>query len=111
TCLGSPKTHQSHNNPSSPHFGRVCATRTQFVGSHGFTVRAPILLSYSDDSGETFSDPTEISGSNPTFCTVPIVPVDAGKCNLDQFSTPTTGPDDTLYVWFENFNTPAANHR
>jgi hypothetical protein len=63
-----------------------------------------IYLAYSSDYGETFSDPTLVSGDNPDICTLDFA-LPTGSCNTNQFSQPFTAPDGTLYVAFDNFNT------
>ncbi|HSJ52015.1 MAG TPA: sialidase family protein, partial [Actinomycetota bacterium] len=90
------------NWPDSPFFGRIYVTTTKFVnGPHGAYTESPILLSYSDDGGVTWSTPAEISGSNPDFCTYQETGPDA-ECDEDQFSYPVVANDGTLYVHFLN---------
>ncbi|MGI8756592.1 MAG: sialidase family protein [Acidimicrobiales bacterium] len=49
-------------NPTSPYFGRVYFSWTQFRGTQG---RAePILTSYSADGGRTWSNPRQLSGAS-----------------------------------------------
>ncbi len=69
---------------------------------------SPIFFSQSKDGGATWSDRIEISGAS-NACTLgnqfdPSLP--ANKCNFDQGSWPVVGPDGTLYVFFNNGNTP-----
>jgi hypothetical protein len=91
------------NNPTSPHYGRLYVTYTRFLfDQFGNYLQSPIFLSFSDDGGQTFSTPQQISGSSSTLCSQPFVPANAGICNEDQFSSPVVGPDGTLYVGFEN---------
>jgi hypothetical protein len=92
------------NNPTSPHYGRVYVTNTRFLfGNLGNYLESPIQLAFSDDGGNTFSQPEIISGRSSTLCSQPaITPRNNGICNEDQFSTPVVGPDGTLYVAFEN---------
>jgi len=67
---------------------------------------ANIYVSYSDDRAYSWSPPRVISGSAP-FCAFG---VGANDCDDNQFSTPTVSPvTGTLYVSFENFNTPDEN--
>ncbi len=90
------------NNPNSPFYGRLYVTWTRFLfGTSGY-VESPIFFSFSDDGGQTFSGPTEVSGSSSTLCANPFRSFNAGVCNEDQFSTPVVGPDGTLYVAFIN---------
>ncbi len=96
------------NNPGSPFFGRAYVTSTLFVnGLHGSFTRSPIVFSYSDDGGQTWTVPQEISGSRPS-CTFQSVPPQNTECDEDQFSTPEVASDGTLYVEFFNFQNEAA---
>ncbi len=93
------------NNSGSPHYGRlyVTCTRFEFFGaSQSGYFRSPILFSYSDDGGNSFSDPKEISGSSATLCHNPGISSNEDVCNENQDSVPAVGPDGTLYVAFEN---------
>ena len=90
------------NNPDSDFYGRAYLTATKFVnGLQGSYTESPIYLSYSDDGGRTWSQPKEISGSNPDFCTFQETgPAD--ECDEDQFSLPAVASDGTVYVHFAN---------
>jgi hypothetical protein len=91
------------NNPTSIHFGRLYVTYTQFLfDQFSNYLQSPIYLSFSDDGGQTFSTPQQMSGTSSILCSQPGVPANAGVCNEDQFSSPVVGPDGTLYVAFEN---------
>jgi len=73
------------------------------------TANVNIVLSYSDDRGQSWSPPKVISGAAP-FCLSFPTPAQANRCNLNQFSVPTVHPTTgALYVGFENFNTPDEN--
>ncbi|MFL5796692.1 MAG: hypothetical protein ACJ77A_02020 [Actinomycetota bacterium] len=101
------------NNPSSPHYGTSYITWTAFFGSSrandeggvepqdGVLPQAPIDEAHSTDGGFTWSDPQEISGTNPALCTF-VVAERAGACNDNQFSVPTVAPDGTVSVAFIN---------
>jgi hypothetical protein len=96
------------NNPDSPHYGRAYLTTTLFKnGLQGSYLDSPIFLSWSDDGGVTWSDPQEISGSNPDYCTYQ-ESGPAGECDEDQFSYPEVASDGTLYVHFQNFQNEGA---
>jgi hypothetical protein len=90
------------NNPGSPHYGRAYLTATRFRnGLQGAYLDSPIFLSMSDDGGLTWTDPVEISGSNPEVCTYQ-ESGPAGECDEDQFSIPAVAPDGTVFVHFLN---------
>ncbi len=96
------------NYADSPHYGRIYVTATRFRnGLHGSYTDSPIFLSYSDNGGRTWTDPAEISGSNPAYCTYQETGP-AGKCDEDQFSNPVVASDGTLYVYFLNEQNEAA---
>lgn len=87
------------NNASSPYYGRAYVTASRFLGGPVYQ-ESPIFLSYSDDGGSTWSEPTEISGAHPT-CSYQ----ETGSgtdCDEDQFSIPEVASDGTLYVHFLN---------
>jgi hypothetical protein len=89
------------NNPSSPFYGRTYLTWTAFESVNGSFASSPILESHSDDGGEHWSEPQEISGSNAALCTFQETGP-ANECDENQFSVPTVGPDGAVYVAFEN---------
>jgi hypothetical protein len=89
------------NNPSSPFYGRTYLTWTAFESVDGSYASSPIRESHSDDGGEHWSKPQEISGSNAALCTFQETGP-ASECDENQFSVPTVGPDGTVYVAFEN---------
>ena len=77
--------------PGSPHLGRIYVTWTRFKFNRldDSYVESPIVLSYSDDRGATWSGPH---------------PVSSPDLNFDQGSVPAVGPNGELYVVFENGN-------
>jgi hypothetical protein len=89
------------NNPASPFYGRTYLTWSKFESHDGAYASSAIFESHSDDGGATWSEPREISGSNPALCTFQ-ESGPAGECDENQFSVPTVGPDGTVYVAFEN---------
>src|SRR2546425_3953304 len=94
------------NTPTSPFYGRIYVTWSQFHFDPLATVymSSPIVLAYSDDHGNTFSNPIDVTGTifpNPN-CTFFSQPANAGKCIEDQFSVPQVGTDGTVYVAFIN---------
>jgi len=72
---------------SSPYRDRVYVSWTRFLFNpvQGFYVQSPIFFAYSTDGGQTFSEPTNISGN----------------VLYDQGSRPIVGYDGTVYVIFE----------
>jgi hypothetical protein len=91
------------NYVGSPFYGRVYVTATAFENDlHGSYRRAPIVFSYSDDGGVTWSSPKEISGSHAT-CTFQTTGPDNGECDEDQNSIPEVGPNGNLLVYFGNY--------
>jgi len=89
------------DNTGGPHDGRIYVTWTRFFFANGQYKESPIMMAYSDDNGLTFSDPIEISGSNPELCRTQ-VSGPPGECDENQFSIPVVMPDGTLVVAFEN---------
>jgi hypothetical protein len=104
------KEYVAVDNSGGPHDGRVYVTWTlfQFDVNTGSFLNAPIVMAYSDDNGDTFSSPLEISGSSASLCPVPSPGGPANACNNDQFSSPVVLPDGTLVVGFENGNPASA---
>ncbi len=69
---------------------------------------SPIFFSQSKDGGGTWSAGVEISGAG-NACILANQhdhALPGNKCNFDQGSWPVVGPDGTLYVFFNNVNTP-----
>ena len=67
---------------------------------------AYIYETHSDDYGETFSPRVLVSTDNPTLCDQNYgVPTPNGQCNENQDSDPFVGPDGSLYVAYNNYNT------
>ena len=93
--------------PGSPHYGRAYLTTTRFLnGLHGSYAESPIVLSYSDDGGRTWSAPEGDLGQPSELH----VPETGGgtECDEDQFSIPEVASDGTLYVHFANEQNEAA---
>jgi hypothetical protein len=89
------------NNPSSAFYGRTYLTWTAFEFHDAVYAASPIFEAHSDDGGQHWSTPQEISGSNPTLCTFQVSGA-AGRCDENQFSVPTVRPDGTVFVAFQN---------
>lgn len=95
------------NYPNSPFYGRAYVTSTKFVnGLHGSYARSPIYLSWSDDGGQTWTRPKEISGTDESCTSQSTGP--SGECDEDQFSIPEVASNGTLYVHFANSQNEAA---
>jgi hypothetical protein len=74
----------------------------------GFYDESPVMFSTSDDAGQTWTQPKEISGRSEAFCTFQdddndvARGEDAFECDQDQFAYPAVGPGGALYVHFHN---------
>jgi hypothetical protein len=97
------------NYPSSPHYGRLYLSWDQLEFSKGAFLRSPVVLSYSDDGGKTWSRPREISGVNATYCTANQGPAGpSGACDESFFSYPAVEPNGDVVVGFMNQQNSAA---
>jgi hypothetical protein len=95
------------NHPSSPHYGRAYLVATRYLNSlQGSYAESPIVFSYSDDGGLTWTPGKEISGSHPSCTFQSTGP--AGECDEDQFGIPEVAADGTLFVHFVNGQNEAA---
>ena len=95
------------NSVTSPFRDRIYVTWTLF---------APNGTSYlyevhSDNYGESFSRPVLVSTTSSLCSNAFGLPTPRGTCNENQFSDPFTGPDGTLYVAYDNFNTSNTGQR
>jgi hypothetical protein len=90
------------DNTGGSHDGRVYVTWTQFqFDSSGNYLESPIEMAYSDDNGDTFSKPTEVSGKSRTLCKNQ----SSGKgddCDEDGFAVPIVLSDGKLAIAFPN---------
>ncbi len=77
-------------NPSSPFFGRLYASWTQFRGSAFTFFGEPVRVVFSDDGGKTWSKERQLSAAQNKG--------HGGR----QGSTVRTGPDGTVYVVWED---------
>ncbi len=97
------------SHPGSPFVDNVYLTWTIFrFDDTGLYLESPIFISRSEDGGVNWSDPLQISGNSSDcvggdFFDPTIAP---DSCNFDQGSFPVVGPDGTVYVTFNNCNTP-----
>ncbi len=76
-------------------------------GIGGSYISSPIYSSVTHDGGNTWSKPTEISGS-AAFC---IGAQGGTTCNQDQGSVPVVAADGSIYVAFINFAEPSTTGR
>ena len=89
------------NSPASPFRDRIYVTWTVFATDG----TAYLYEVHSSDYGQTFSRPVLVSTSSSLCSNTLGLPTPQGTCNFNQFSNPFTGPDGTLYVAYNNFNT------
>ncbi|TCO59254.1 sialidase family protein [Actinocrispum wychmicini] len=88
------------NHHGSRFADRVYLTWTTFAADGtGY-----IYSAHSADYGETFTAPVLVSTTSLLCDNTLGLPTPAGTCNQNQDSQPFTGPDGTLYVVFNNFN-------
>jgi hypothetical protein len=109
------------NTPSSPHFGNIYIVYQQYRIEREVFDESPTMLVKSEDGGRRWTQPVEISGRNPRFCTFQDDaddsanasgpssaqgnaegPDDPFACDQDSFSYPVVAPDGTLYIQFDN---------
>jgi hypothetical protein len=107
------------NSPTSPFYGRIYVTWSQFTLDFSGIVYAssPIELAFSDDHGDTFSNPIDVTGTMfpnpncPGFALPALSASNAGHCIEDQFSVPVVGTDGRVYVSFINGQHEIPEHR
>jgi hypothetical protein len=95
------------NYPSSPHYGRAYLVAARYLnvlqGGYG---ESPVYFAYSDDGGRSWSEPKEISGSNP-LCTFQNTGP-AGECDEDSFPIAEVAPNGDVVVHFQTGNIESA---
>jgi hypothetical protein len=89
------------NSVTSPFRDRIYVTWTLFAPNG----TAYLYEVHSDNYGESFSRPVLVSTTSSLCSNTFGLPTPRGTCNNNQFSDPFTGPDGTLYVAYDNFNT------
>jgi hypothetical protein len=95
------------NNPASPFYGRAYLVASRYLNAlQGAYDESPVYFAYSDDGGRTWSQPREISGSNPLCVQQSRGPV--GECDEDSFAIPEVAPNGDLVVHFANANISTA---
>jgi hypothetical protein len=91
------------NYPGSPHYGRAYLVAARFLNDlHGAYDESPIYFAYSDDGGRNWSQPTEISGSNPLCTAQGSGP--SGECDEDSFPIAEVAPNGDVLVHFATGN-------
>jgi hypothetical protein len=88
------------NHKGSPFQDRIYVTWTLFDDDG----TSYIFSAFSSDYGETFSSPRLVSADSAACPDDLGVPTPQGRCNVNQFSQPFTGPDGALYVVWDNYN-------
>ena len=79
-------------NPASPFFGRVYISWTQFRGSVFTFFAEPVMVTFSDDGGKTWSPPQKLSAAHNN-----------GRVGGRQFTAVRAGASDgTAYVAWED---------
>jgi hypothetical protein len=93
------------SNTGSTYRDRIYVTWTTFA-SDG---TAYIFEAHSNDFGQSFSAPVLVSADSSLCPFTYGLPTTHGKCNENQDSDPFVGPDGTLYVAYNNFNTATSD--
>ena len=95
------------NTTTSPFYGRAYLVTSRFLNAlHGSYAESPIYMSWSDDGGQSWSAPKEISGSHASCTSQSTGP--ASECDEDQFGLPVVASNGTVYVHFINGQNEAA---
>jgi len=89
------------NNPASPYRDRIYVVWAQYPDDGS---NSPTNFSYSDDHGNSWSTPIEISGRSKQLCPITFSTRTDYSCDESQFNMPFVGPDGTVYDVFDNFN-------
>jgi hypothetical protein len=97
------------NNQSSPFYGRMYLSYDKLSFSKGTFLDSPVMLSFSDDGGKSWSTPRAISGQNPTYCTANQGTRGAAPlCDESFFSYSGVEPNGDVVVGFMNQQHQAA---
>jgi hypothetical protein len=101
------KPYMTIDDGHNAYTNRIFVTWTLFAADG----TAYIYGAYSSDSGRTFSTPVVVSTNSVTLCPYTFanfgITTPQGNCNENQFSDPFFGPDGSLYVAYDNYNTVA----
>ncbi|HEU4947217.1 MAG TPA: sialidase family protein [Kribbella sp.] len=94
------------NHPGSPHYGRAYLVAARYLNDlQGAYDESPVYFAYSDDGGRSWSQPKEISGSNP-LCTFQSRGP-SGECDEDSFPITEVAPNGDVVVHFASGNVQA----
>jgi hypothetical protein len=89
------------SNPDSPFADRIYVVWANYDAA--FT-KSPSFLAYSDDHGNSWSTPAEISGKSEQLCPITFSSATDFACDESQFNMPFVGPDGAVYDVFINTN-------
>jgi hypothetical protein len=106
---------------ANPNYGNYYLVWARFRSEKGAYDESPIWFTKSEDGGQRWTEPVEISGRSATKCTfqddaddttdttgddnpsaVSETADDPKACDQNQFAYPVVAPDGTLYVHFHN---------
>jgi hypothetical protein len=109
------------NGQPNPNYGNIYIVYQAFRTEKGVYDESPVMFVKSEDGGNNWTLPVEISGRNPVYCTFQDDandtadtngpnstqgnaegPDDPFACDQNSFSIPTVAPDGTLYVQWDN---------
>jgi hypothetical protein len=112
---------------ANPNYGNYYLVWARFRSEKGRYDESPIWFTKSENGGQRWSEPVEISGRSLTKCTfqddaddtadttgddnpsaISETPDDPNACDQNQFAYPVVAPDGTLYVHFHNEQNSAA---
>ena len=88
-------------SPSSPYLDRVHVVWANY--DTNFT-KSPTYYAYSDDHGNSWTTPKEISGKSEGLCPITFSSATDFACDESQFNMPFTAPNGDVYDVFVNAN-------
>ncbi len=89
------------NNPTSPHKDRIYVTWAQYDAAFS---DSPTFFAYSDDHGNSWSTPIEISGKSQDLCPITFSSRTDFSCDESQFNDPFVAPNGDVYDVMVNAN-------
>ena len=78
------------NNPNSPYRDRIYAVWAQYPSDGS---DSPTMFSYSDDHGNSWTTPKEISGKSQKLCPITFSARTDFSCDESQFNMPFVAPN------------------